>query len=90
MSRARISTPQVAEPAKSRGLDTNASRKAWVTRISVESPGPPRVSRKITGNMLKVQMVESRITVMLTARRPGRVMCRNRCQALAPSISAAS
>lgn len=90
MSRARIRTPHVADPAKSRGLDTNASRKAWVTRISVESPGPPRVSRKITGNMLKVQMVESRITVMLTVRSPGRVMCRKRCQAVAPSISAAS
>lgn len=54
------------------------------------SPGPPRVSRKITGNMLKVQMVESRMTVLLTARSPGTVMWRKHCQAPAPSISAAS
>lgn len=30
------------------------------------------------------------MTVLLTARSPGTVMWRNRCQALAPSISAAS
>lgn len=35
-------------------------------------------------------MVESRITVVETGRRPGSVMWRNRCQAVAPSISAAS
>lgn len=54
------------------------------------SPGPPRVSRKITGNMLKVQMVESRTTVVETGRSPGSVTWRKRCQAVAPSISAAS
>lgn len=76
--------------AKSRGLISKENLYAWVTRIWVASPGPPRVSRKITGNMLNVQMVDSRITVVETGRSPGRVMWRNRCQAVAPSISAAS
>lgn len=76
--------------AKSRGLISKENLYAWVTRIWVASPGPPRVSRKITGNMLKVQMVESRTTVVETGRSPGSVMWRNRCQAVAPSISAAS
>lgn len=85
-----MSTPQVDDWAKSRGLISKENLYAWVTRIWVASPGPPLVSRKITGNMLNVQMVLSRITVVLTDRRPGMVMWRKRCQGPAPSISAAS
>nr|BFE77876.1 hypothetical protein GCM10020093_004770 [Planobispora longispora] len=61
-----------------------------MTRISVELPGPPPVIRKISGNMLNVQIVPSRITVLETVRRPGIVTKRKRCQGDAPSTSAAS
>ncbi len=44
----------------------------------------------MTANWLNVQITPSSTTVEETVRSPGRVTWRNRCQAVAPSISAAS
>jgi len=63
---------------------------APVTRISVPPAGPPCETRKMIGNMLKVQIVPRRITVALTGRRPGKVTFENCCHGLAPSMAAAS
>ena len=41
-------------------------------------------------NELKVQMLDSIRVIAITSRRPGRVTFQKRCQALAPSIAAAS
>src|SRR5688500_16527842 len=58
--------------------------------MSVDPPGSPRETRKITLNMLNVQ-IDPRTTAGPSAgRRCGTVMCQNRCHALAPSTSAAS
>ena len=69
---------------------SNAARNAPVTRISDWPAGSPPETKKMTGNMLNVQIVPRRITVWLTGRRPGMVTLRNRCHGEAPSSAAAS
>ena len=53
-------------------------------------PGPPRVVKKMTAKRLKVQMMPSRMTIVLTDPSPGMVMFQNDCQRFAPSTRAAS
>ncbi len=80
-------TPKVAAIASSPWLKTS---KAKVTRMFVLPAGPPRVVKKMTAKRLKVQMMPSRMTIVLTERRPGMVMFQKDCQRLAPSTRAAS
>src|SRR5689334_9442851 len=58
--------------------------------MSVEPPGWPADTRKITLNMLKVQIEPSTTAGPSAGRRWGRVTCQKRCHALAPSTAAAS
>src|SRR6187549_2243859 len=58
--------------------------------MSVFPPGSPRETRKITLNMLKVQIEPSTTAGPTAGRRCGSVMCQKRCQPEAPSTSAAS
>src|SRR5699024_1875396 len=80
----------VATAAVSNRENSNASLYAYTGRISVAPPGPPPVIKKMVSNVLKVKMKINRIAVRLTGRRTGIVMLRNCCQALAPSMRAAS
>jgi len=48
------------------------------------------VSTKIGVKLADVQIVESKPVTRMTDCKPGSVTCKNRCQVLAPSISAAS
>ncbi len=53
-------------------------------------PGPPCVSSQTVSKLLNVQIVESKVATAMTKRKLGNVIAVNFCQALAPSISAAS
>ena len=58
--------------------------------VRVSSPGWPWVMRYgCPKTLAEARMVIVR-TKIVTGRSPGRVTCRNRCQAVAPSSSAAS
>ncbi len=56
----------------------------------VERPGPPLVMTTIRSNTLKLETVSMTTTKNVVGRSDGRVTFQNRCQALAPSTSAAS
>src|SRR5262249_29623975 len=57
---------------------------------SVAFEGPPRVMMNTMSKVFAVQISESMQVTSITCRRPGKVMYSQRCQALAPSTSAAS
>ena len=59
-------------------------------KISVLFRGPPLVITRTSVNEFRLKRIESSAATTRTARRPGSVTCRNRCQALAPSTAAAS
>ena len=58
--------------------------------VSDAVPGPPWVITKIVSKAFSASMVRITIATMMNGQTSGSVMCRNMCQALAPSISADS
>jgi hypothetical protein len=59
-------------------------------RISVDRPGPPSVITRITSSTLKASIRRSRQVTISTGIISGSLMCQICCQAVAPSIRAAS
>ena len=58
--------------------------------VSEEWIGPPPVSTQTMSNSWMVPMTDRNTLIRIVGPSSGRVTCRNACQALAPSVTAAS
>src|SRR4029079_19633018 len=79
----------VAAPS-GRSPERIPSRKAEVAHMGVMFRGPPAVMICTMSKLAKVTISENSTVMAMILRIIGSVMCTNFCQALAPSMSAAS